>query len=439
MNKRGTKGLFGERSSIGRPLFERLCSLSRRSVPSALLMLAFALLPCARVWGAGYTVMENDRILLMNNDNRFLAQITSQGYYDTNTTGKTYWIHDTVAPPLFSAALLAGVTHTMYKNDGTRLWHMEQWRAGRGTGIANGRNYIPWTTSAHSIKDETTSIPVSSAGAQAVGSVVMRNSSDACVYSPLYTEGIGTIYFDAVNAFTNLTTAEIALEIATDVTSEAEASGKTFEGIVEEYDSLRWRPCPFDVFRVTNSTTLVPLETGAKNLVLVVTAGGSKEFYRVRAHLNYYFPIRFRIRRLNQSGENLDTAGLVLLDNIIASYPPMTAELRQYGEDYDASLKGAEVLGCIGDFTQPFLAYKDNLCFPYAWLNLVTNSASTLALNITNSRFIYRWRYLEQFVGDWKTIAFDQDNISSDSFSTSNLVGKAAVPLSDDVGYIEYY
>ena len=69
MNKRRTKGWFGERGSIGRPLFGRLSSLSRRSVPSALLLLAFALLPCARVEGA-YSNLGNDRVLLMNNDLR---------------------------------------------------------------------------------------------------------------------------------------------------------------------------------------------------------------------------------------------------------------------------------------------------------------------------------------------------------------------------------
>ena len=68
MNKRRTKSWFGERGSIGRPLFGRLFSLSRRSVPSALLLLAFALLPCARV--GAYTKMGNDRILLMNNDSK---------------------------------------------------------------------------------------------------------------------------------------------------------------------------------------------------------------------------------------------------------------------------------------------------------------------------------------------------------------------------------
>ena len=189
MNKRRTKCWFGERGSIGRPLFGRLCSLSRRSVPSALLLLAvaFALLSGERAWGAGYTMLDNDRILLMNNDNKFLAKVESQGYYDTNTASKTYWVHDKVAPPLFSAALLTGVTHTRYKNDGTRLWHLEQCRAGSGTVVNNSRNYIPWTTSARSIIDGSTGIPFSSAGEKSVGSVSMRNAENACIYSPLYT------------------------------------------------------------------------------------------------------------------------------------------------------------------------------------------------------------------------------------------------------------
>ena len=46
-----------------------------------------AVLPLARAWG--YSVMGNDRILLMNNDAKTFATVSSQGYYDTNTTAKT--------------------------------------------------------------------------------------------------------------------------------------------------------------------------------------------------------------------------------------------------------------------------------------------------------------------------------------------------------------
>ena len=175
MDKRRTKGWFGERGSIGRPLFGRLCSVSRRSVPSALLLLAVALLPCARAWGVAYMVMDNDRMLLMNNDNKFLAKVTSQGYYDTNTTSKTYWTHSSETISMLYASLLPGWSHTMYKADGTRLWHLEQCRAGSGTAIANNRNYIPWTSSAISIKDGSTGIPATALGVQGVGSVIMRN------------------------------------------------------------------------------------------------------------------------------------------------------------------------------------------------------------------------------------------------------------------------
>ena len=77
MKKRRTTACFGERGSIGIPLFGRLFSLSRRSVPCALLLLAFALLSCARV--SAYTVMDNDLILLMNNDSKWWRVIQVWG------------------------------------------------------------------------------------------------------------------------------------------------------------------------------------------------------------------------------------------------------------------------------------------------------------------------------------------------------------------------
>ena len=83
MKKRRTATCFGERGSIGIPLFGRLFFLSRRSVPSVFLLLAFALLPCARV--EGYSNMGNDRVLLMNDDLRMRSagRIENQGYYNT--------------------------------------------------------------------------------------------------------------------------------------------------------------------------------------------------------------------------------------------------------------------------------------------------------------------------------------------------------------------
>ena len=63
--------------------------ISRRFLGIFCLALVAAL-PLARAWG--YSTLENDRILLMNNDAKTLAIVSLQGYYDTNTTDKTYWV-----------------------------------------------------------------------------------------------------------------------------------------------------------------------------------------------------------------------------------------------------------------------------------------------------------------------------------------------------------
>ena len=424
MNKRRTKGLFGERSSIGRPLFERLCSLSRRSVPSALLLLAFALLPFARV--EGYNVMDNDRILLMNNDSKLLAKINNQGYYDTNSASNTYWVHTGTAPLTVPAKyLLAGTNHVMYTQGGKKLWELSNCRAGSGTVLASNRNYIPWSSTAKSILTSAENIPVSESGVQGVGSVSMRNVEGACIYSPCYEEGIGTIYFDAVNAFTVATSTRLVLEIATNVTAVAESAGMHFSAI-EDYDLMDWKTCPFTLFTV-EGRTLSEVGSGITNVTLSSTAGGSSLFYRIRACLNYRGDIRFRIRRMDKESGAADTTGLVLVDNIIASYPPMTAELCRYGMDYDEELKGASVLGCIGDFSSPFLSYQAPDIKGHAYVNFLRNEASALAVVVSNPRMVYRWRYLNQIVGDWHILPFDQVIVDSNSYMTSNLVSSANI------------
>ena len=170
--------------------------ISRRFLGIFCLALVAAL-PLARAWG--YTLMGNDRILLMNDDTKFGAAVSSQGYYATNTTAKTYWVHDNTAPG-FAPNLLRGSNHTMFQQDGTRLWDLVNCRAGSGTAIggssSTSRNYIPWSSTAKSIIDGTTKIPEDTTSAKAIGSVILRNAVDACLYSPYYKDGIGTLYFE---------------------------------------------------------------------------------------------------------------------------------------------------------------------------------------------------------------------------------------------------
>lgn len=390
----------------------------------------------------GYPVMDNDRILLMNNDAKWGASITSQGYYDTDTSAKTYWVHDATSPG-FAPNLLKGTNHTLFKNDGTKLWQLVNCRAGSGTVVGSAaRNYIPWTVTAKSIIDGTTRIPVTSAGAKAVGSVILRNSDEACVYSPYYEEGIGTIYFDAVNAFTDpkYVTGEISLEIATNVTSEAQAAGSSLKDADDDFNVPAWTPCPFDLFAVADKTTVTMQSHGVTNAVMASTAGEDRLFYRIRAHLNHYGPIRFRIRRLNQTGGNADTTGLILLDNIIASYPPMTFRLNRYGEDYDEQLGGADVLGCVGDFTSALVSQRQQGVKGRAWVRAVTNAAAAPSMTLKNPRIVWRWRYLNQKVTEERTLPLGPETSSLASLiEHPGLLSTAALPLDEGVGDIEYF
>jgi len=379
MKKRRTTACFRERGSIGRPLFGRLFSLSRRSVPSALLLLAIALLSCARVEGA-YSNIGNDRVLLMNNDSRSVltGQIKNQGYYDTNSTiGVTYWVHepsnDNTA--ITTRYLLHGTNHVLHAADGTPLWHLVNCRAGYVAEGLSGRNYLPWSAryAQKSVPDIFRVGTVRYYTNEINACVIMRNAANPTVYSPCLTDGIGTIYFDVVNSHLARTESSITLEIATDVTDSARAQGLSFSTVGTDYDKLAWRTLPMTVLSINNNTIESTTEN-VESLLLDVTDGGTKHYFRVRSKLNYYGPIRFRIRRESYYPTlPVDTDALIVLDNIIASYPPMTIQLSRYGEDYDASLKGSEVLGCMGDFNMPFLANGASDVLAKASFSYVTN------------------------------------------------------------------
>ena len=129
------------------------------------------------------------------------------------------------------------------------------------------------------------------------------------------------------------------------------------------------------------------------------------------------------------------------MDNIIASYPPMTIRLNRYGEDYDANLKGAAVLGCMGDFNVPFLANGASDIFVKACFSYVTNFAgATQTIKVNAPQLHYRWRYLNQIVGEWNTIPFSPSSCAylTDSTATQ-LVTSASVPLDRGVGDLEYF
>ena len=257
--------------------------ISRRFLGIFCLALVAAL-PLARAWG--YHQLGPDRVLLMNNDTNIWNQVSYQGYNDTDQTKDTYWVHSKEAAPLTASALKAGRTHTLYRSsDGTVLWHLQDCRAGSATSTATTRNYISWSVTAESI---STAGQYGFTAVAGVGSVALCNSLSASLYSPCL-EGIGGLYFDAVNAYV-ATPGTIGVELATNVIAGADADVTLYS---TNYDQFAWFPCPVDLLTRTSTTvlgkkvvTIAVSATGLEDVLLEQTRGGDRQFYRIRANRN---------------------------------------------------------------------------------------------------------------------------------------------------------
>jgi hypothetical protein len=172
----------------------------------------------------------------MNNDTNPTCPIQGQGYHDTSNTvavGQTYWWHDDTPfdeintankqPMAMVINLQHGARHILYQkqSDGTapvKLWELIDCRAGSSaTRMANSYNFLPWSSYCQPI-DSNYSAPISpteytigianSNGVKQVAVITMRATTDgegkptSVIYSPLYSDGIGDIYFDVVNFMT---------------------------------------------------------------------------------------------------------------------------------------------------------------------------------------------------------------------------------------------
>ena len=410
--------------------------ISRRFLGIFCLALVAAL-PLARAWG--YHQLGPDRVLLMNNDTNIWNQVSYQGYNDTDQTKDTYWVHSKEAAPLTASALKAGRTHTLYRSsDGTVLWHLQDCRAGSATSTATTRNYISWSVTAESI---STAGQYGFTAVAGVGSVALCNSLSASLYSPCL-EGIGGLYFDAVNAYV-ATPGTIGVELATNVIAGADADVTLYS---TNYDQFAWFPCPVDLLTRTSTTvlgkkvvTIAVSATGLEDVLLEQTRGGDRQFYRIRANVfsflkGYRGPVRFRIVRKDKSTAGIDN-DFLMIDNIVASYPPMTAEIHPNGM-CDETASGADVIGYAGTFSPPLLSIGQTNVLTMAHCTYVTNEAEpiddfTTSFVLSNAHIVGRWRYLNQHKGDWHT-----NNLV---VAGENLYAENGFTLPDMVGDWEFY
>ena len=380
---------------------------------------------------------DSGRILLMNRHRIGTVEVTRyQGYYyntsdrtATVVNNNTFWevVNSSPANNLACPNLKRATESILWTRQyGARLWHLINCRHGNtmNTALAGGQNYLNWSSTSYSID----SLEIAPATQSTVGQIVMRNwigtpetsyETAAAVYSPCYTNGIGTIYFDAVNGWNNNigNNYGICVEICTNVLGDATALlPPTNENIMEVsvdeqsgtastnyYAYANWQPVPFVAYKRDNTNEFVREDVPAAGINLAVVNGGSTtNFYRMAVPLDIRTPARFRIRRTTRDStitvNTEDGNALILLDNIVVSYPAMSADLKPLGF-YDASRRGKQVLGQEIATEIPFPAQTDTGVYaraqPYYYVNPGVSGADTNNF-VVAANLHYRWRYLRQ-------------------------------------------
>ncbi len=417
----------------------------------------------------------SSRVLLLNDDTNPACPIEGQGYYTTNVNevavGGTYWWHDDAAKPTGTANtylnLLPGTNHELRQkldaSGGYRtLWTLNECRTGSGgynsSSLANNgsRNFLPWSDTCQPIDAAQATAPIPSTwksgtknlgGIKQVAHITMRCTQEACVYSPFYEEGAGAVFFDAVNGFSVVEPDKLVLEVAYGVKDEYAGTESFGDGLdLSHYD---WQAVPCDVFVVKDKSAVTLEQSAVTAISLKTTAYYDTMYYRVRytpASGSERAPMRFRIRRLNvvNASSNLDYNDTIFIDNIVVPYPGVLADVSSSGieagavPDTDNRKNGRlAYLGRVGAFTEPLLGVGVAGARPRMSFSAVTNGAPPWIepkASVSKAQCVYRWRYLDQSFGEWKTNVSDSVSI----LDATNVVWDAAIDAPDRVGDLEY-
>ena len=415
--------------------------------------------------GDAKTLTLSGRVMLANDDVVDGHQVTDQSYWQTRevvtnkTTGATltndvYWVHGGEEHGTFYDdpkidKMLDGTVHWLrYRDDKQAektLWRFNDVIIGN-VFRSDGQIYpdqcgLPYSS---------TQLGISSydrRGAKGemaeTGNLILRNKAGAVVYSPCYTNGLGTVYFDAVNAANNVDADyyRIVLEVATEtqdgkIPTDENAKKSVIESIEDELGKItNWRPVDL-VPLVRNGAganfTALPV---TNEFALAVTTGRTLEhFYRFCARVDERRPVRFRIRRLAANtapGLTADNGNLILLDNIIASYPQNAAEMAPYGV-FDPERKLKQTIGQGGAMNPPFPAVTDAQVMGRGQPVTYVNSVSEIDPRafIVRSQLHYRWRYLDQASNDWQVV----DLLMGDGY-----VSKTPLQLPGPEGDVEFW
>ena len=385
------------------------------------------------------------RVLTANDDTNTARAVALQSYWRTHETDPAlnpFWRH--VSGPVLDLGLniRPKSTHALClaSDDGTKtndLWILHEVYIGNmmtndaaatgdNTVLSNRWNTLPWSETSKAITAKDAPFNHTE-----VGQLLMRNRDDADIESGVFTNGVGTLYFDAVNAY-----------------ALSDVKPADYKLVVEYDDPMtdgtnHWRTAQMTVLSVTGATITQRFASTNELSCLNVRNGGkvkSFSFYRAYAKLNRRVPTRVRIRRTsirkNEGGVTTgddDPDGFIALDNIIVSWPAPVPRIVPTGS-YDATRLRAKapVLGTEGAFSIAYPSVGETF---YANVRLEGGAAT----NVASARFNYRWRYADTEFRPARQSGRDTwgvgyFNVTGETFSTM-----APIPAGAVVGDIEYW
>ncbi|MBR4172346.1 MAG: hypothetical protein IKR48_11905 [Kiritimatiellae bacterium] len=252
----------------------------------------------------------------------------------------------------------------------------------------------------------------------------LNNTLNARVESPCYSDGIGTIYFDAVNVLTQ--GGEIQLQIATNMFDWVTRNAYT--NYISDLDELVVSNETGDIAHIfsNNWTTVCSTNLNmAQNSV-----HNSEGFVRFQHTLNYHEPIRFRICRSSVITSNDVASGFsaypdayfLAIDNIQVSSPPSDVKIEQEPLSFDPG------------YPTP----GQRLTIRCRVSNVDTNVPT--AWEDRNVQVVYRWRYLDQSIGAWTTSTMEYvPGAEGDDGAGNGELYTGAIPEQERVGDLEYY
>ena len=381
----------------------------------------------------------------------------------TNDYFNPYWTHEGAHGVSSSYPYLrTGKNHDLHHivDNGAKtnvIWRLRSVAVGntfaKDLSLKTTQCYLPWSSTAYGISAYGV-VSTNQNDQSEVGQMQILNEIDASVYSPCYTNGIGTLYFDTVNGWNDHGITDNAFRFVVEIATKTleglpatdENAGPNLENIggVSRTDvdiERRWRPV--EMTPLYHEPTGFTRQAPTKELTMKVTNGGTTNyFYRICVPIDIDGPVRFRIRRTAKTGTRKDCH--ILVDNIIVAFPKNDAGVGTYGQ-YDGAVKPSEKdraeLGWKAATSVPFPSYQGAEAggiFARAkpWYKANAGSENLKTTFIEVVRLWYRWRYLDQITNDWQHVDLSKRDLGD---GTVDFVATEPLALPQREGDVEYW